>query len=225
MTDEKKKKKNKKGKKSNKLTAIQQRELETSIRQYKGKGFSDLEILEKLNLQPHVYKQYLARIHDIDRENFTGLDSVKVYSEFVEKSRALVKDLDKMQKRFDYRKQFTALVAAVKMKHDINKDVVKLGQQLGFIENKGGDKISVEAEMTFTTMTTEDVKREVENEMARLNNMASQPIIEMRPELLASLEGDEQRIRKFIPDNIFIPEEKEKTKTKIKTKVKLKRRK
>lgn len=223
MTDEKKKKKNKKGKKSNKLTAIQQRELETSIRQYKGKGFSDLEILEKLNLQPHIYKQYLARIHDIDRENFTGLDSVKVYSEFVEKSRALVKDLDKMQKRFDYRKQFTALVAAVKMKHDINKDVVKLGQQLGFIENKGGDKISVEAEMTFTTMTTEDVKREVENEMARLNNMASQPIIEMRPELLASLEGDENRIRKFIPDNIHIPEDKEKTKTKIKTKVKLKR--
>jgi len=225
MTDEKKKKTKKKKKKSNKLTAIQQRELETSIRQYKGKGHSDLEILEKLNLQPHVYKQYLARINDIDRENFQSLDSVKVYSDFVEKSRALVKDLDKMQKRFDYRKQFTALVAAVKMKHDINKDVVKLGQQLGFIENKGGDKISVEAEMTFTTMTTEDVKKEVENEMARLNNMASQPIIEMRPELLASLEGDEKRIRKFIPDNIYVPEEEEKTKTKVKTKVKLKRRK
>jgi len=222
MSEEKKKKK-KKQKPSNKLTASQQRELEINIRSLKGKGYSDIEILEKLNIQPHIYKQYLARIHDIDNETFRSLDSVKVYSEFVEKSRVLVKDLDKMQKRFDFRKQFTALVAAIKMKHDINKDVVKLGQQLGFIENKGGE-VSVEAEMTFSTMTTDDVKQQVNDEVARLNAMANKPIIEMRPELLASLGEDEKRIRKFIPDKVLIPEVEKKTEKKTKVKIKLKRK-
>lgn len=223
------KKKNKKNKKqvvNSRMTAVEQRELEANIRQYKGKGFSDLEILEKLNLQPHVYKQYLQRIYDIDREDFEGLNSVKVFTDFSEKSRALVKELDRMQKRFDYRKQFTALVACIKQKHEINKDRIKLGQQLGFIDQKANE-VSVETEMTFSTMSTEEVQREVQKELNKLNEMAHKPTVEMRPELMNTLGEDEADMKRFVPSNISISEEDskpKKRKTKVKTKVKLKRR-
>lgn len=234
-TTKKKKRRDKKNKKSksskalekkasNRMTAEEQRELETKIRQCIGQGLNDAEIINKLNLQPHVYRQYVTRIYDIDTEKFGNMNSVRVYTDFVEKSRENVKALDKMQKRFDFRKQFTALVACIKQKHDINKDVVKLGQQLGFIEQHGNE-VSVEAEMTFSTMSTEDVKREVQNEVERLNSMAEKKVIEMRPELLGTLGEDQERVRKFIPDNVEIPEEKEEPKKrKTKVKVKLKKR-
>lgn len=213
-------------KKALRISRKEKREIETEVRNLKGRGLSDLEIMAKLSIEAKAYKHVLARIKDKDREKFTHLDSVDVYSDFVEKSRILVKDLEKMQKRFDYRKQFTALVACIKQKHDINKDVVKMGQQLGFIEDKGGGEVSVETELVFSTMTTEDVKSEVKKEVARLNAMAGKSVIEMRPELLSTLEGDEKRIRRFIPDNITIqePEDKDNKKLKIKTKMKLKRR-
>lgn len=202
----KKKKKKKKNKHRSGLTAIEQRDLESQIRGKIGSGLSDSEIINKLNLQPHVYKQYVQRIYDIDNERFNRLDSVRVYTDFVERSRENIKALDGMQRRFDYRKQFTAMVAAIKQKHEIHKDVVKLGQQLGFIEQKGGE-VEVETEFSFSTMTTEDVKKEVEYEIARLNKLADKNIIEMRPELLATLEDDEKRIKKYIPSNVILPEE------------------
>lgn len=222
MATEKKKKKSKKNKG---LSVTEQNDLELKVRKYIGKGYTGLEIIEKLSLQPHVYQRYMQRITDGDRSTFEEQTSVEVYTNFVERCNESVRQLNNMQERFKYKKQFTALVAAVKMKHDINKDVIKYGQELGFIEKKGND-VSVEAEISFSTMTTEDVEREVQNEVARLNEMAGGNIIEMRPELLATLEGDEKRVKSYIPDNVGTVEEIKPIKKKItKTKVKLKLRK
>lgn len=213
-----------KKKSGNKLSPKEKRKLEASIRKCMGQGKTDLEIMEKLNLQPHIYQAYMRRIIDIDRDKFQNLTSVDVYSNFISRSDESVRQLNDMQARFKYKKQFTALVAAIKMKHDINKDVIKYGQELGFIEKKGND-VQVEAEISFSTMTTEDVEKQVEVEITRLNQMAGGNIIEMRPELLATLEGDEKRIKKYIPANVGyakedIPIKTKKTKTKIKLKLK-----
>jgi len=221
MAKDKKKKK----KKSRGLTATGQRELEQSIRSCIGRGKSDITILETLGIRPHILKEYKLRIFDIDQAEFQALNSVKVYTDFVEKSRENIKDLDEMQQRFKWKHQYTALVACIKMKHEINKDVLKTGQQMGFIEIKGNE-ISVETELSFSTMTTDDVKQEVANEVARLNEMAQgKNIIEMRPELLATLEADEKRIKKFIPvESIVDVEPVNKLNKKIKVKIKLKKR-
>ena len=214
----------KKKKKSKKLSASQQRQNEIKIRELIGEGLNPTEIMEEMNLQPHILLTYLNRIRAIDEEQFKGLTSVEVYSTFIEKSKKMIRELQKMRKRFDYRKQFTALVASVKQEHEINKDVVKLGQQLGFIENKGGE-ISVESEMVFSTMTTEQVQEEIQNEIERLNNMATGSTVIMRPELIETV-GDNEKVKKYIPDYVEVKEEEKtkKKKAKIKTKIKLKRR-
>lgn len=213
----------KKRKKSKNLSASGQRQMEISIRTKIGQGKNPAEIMEELGLQPHIFATYLKRIKDIDQDFFQSMTSVDVYTNFVEKSRSLVKELRQMRKRFDYRKQFTALVASVKQEHELNKDVVKLGQQLGFIEQKGAE-ITVESEMTFSTMTTEEVKNEIQNEMERLNNMASGSTVMMRPELIEAV-GDSETVKKYVPDYVKMEKVKpKKKKVKVKTKVKLKRR-
>lgn len=225
-TKPKTKTKKKKKKKSRGLTAADQRTMEQSVRNGIGRGQSDIVIMEKLGIQPHVLKEYKLRIFDIDQAEFQSLNNVKVYTDFVEKSKQNINDLEEMQQRFKWKHQYTALVACIKMKHEINKDVLKTGQQMGFIEVQGNE-ISVEAEMSFSTMSTDDVKQEVADEVARLNAMANGAgnIIEMRPELLATLEEDEKRIRKFIPaDSIKEPLVEKKRQPKVKVKVKLKKR-
>lgn len=218
--------KTKKKKKSKGLKAADQRSLEQSIRKLIGRGHSDITIMEKLGLRPHILKEYKLRIHDIDQQEFAGLNNVKVYTDFVEKSKQNINDLEEMQQRFKWKHQYTALVACIKMKHEINKDVLKTGQQMGFIELQGNE-VSVEAELSFSTMSTDDVKQEVSDEVARLNAMAQGAgnIIEMRPELLATLEDDEKRIRKFIPADVIKEDQVQKVKKpKVKIKVKLKKR-
>jgi hypothetical protein len=199
--------------------------MEQSIRNLIGRGKSDIQIIEELGVRPNVLKEYKLRIFDIDQQEFQSLNAVKVYTNFVEKSRQNIADLEEMQQRFKWKHQYTALVACIKMKHEINKDVLKTGQQMGFIENKGNEAV-VEAEMSFSTMTTDDVKQEVKDEVARLNELAQgKNIIEMRPELLATLEEDEKRIRKFIPSEAIKEHEPEKrTQKKVKMKIKLKKR-
>jgi hypothetical protein len=224
MATKSKKKKNK-IKKSKGLTATEQNALEEEVRQLIGRGHSDFKILEKLGLtsKPQVLSAVKKRIHVTDTDNFQNLNNVRVYTEFVEKSRQNINDLEEMQQRFKWKHQYTALVACIKMKHEINKDVLKTGQEMGFIEKKGNE-VSVETEMTFSTMSTDDVKKEVADEVARLNAMANGNIIEMRPELLATLEDDEEKVRKYIPSGSIIEEEPKQKKTKMKMKVKLKKR-
>lgn len=219
------KSKKKRKKRNRGLTAADQRSMEQNIRKQIGRGHSDLVIVEKLGIKPRTLKEYKLRIFDIDQSKFQSLNNVKVYTDFVEKSKQNINDLDEMQQRFKWKHQYTALVACVKMKHEINKDVLKTGQQMGFIEQQGNE-VTVEAEMSFSTMTTDDVKQEVADEVARLNEMAQgKNLIEMRPELLATLEEDEKRIKRFIPvESQAEPVEVKKPKKKLKIKVKLKKR-
>jgi len=217
------KKDKKKKNRGKSLTASEQRQMEIKIRGLIGKGKNGAEIMEDLHLQPHIFMTYLSRIKDIDRDDFQKITSVDVYTTAIEKSRTLVKELQSMRKRFDYRKQFTALVASIKQEHEINKDVVKLGQELGFVEKKGAE-VSVETELLFSTMTTEQVLEEVQNEIERINHMAMGKDIIMRPELIEALGDNPDQVQKYVPDYIQIDKDKHKKKVKVKTKIKLKKR-
>jgi len=217
-------KKIKKSKANRNLSPIEQRKLESKIRRLIGKSYSDIEILEELTLQPHVLRHYKQRIYEIDKERFNHLDSVTVYTDYTEKSRQMIKELDKLKVKFSNRGQWTALVAAVKEKNVIYKDVIKLGQDFGFIERKASE-ITFQGEMSFATYTTEEVKKELEKEVKKLNQMAKGEIIEMRPELLETLDEDTEKIKKYFPVDIQEVQAKKTIQKKvIKKKIKLKMR-
>ena len=194
-------KKNKKAivrKKGNRLTASEQRTLEINIREYIGKNYNPTQIMDELDIQPHILAQYLQRIQDLDKEKFEGLSSVSVYSEYLAKSDQMIKELDKLKTKFQNRGQWTALVAAIKEKRSIYNDCLKLGQEFGFIQ-KTKTELFLESEMTFATMSKEEVEAELKKSVAEMNQMVNADVIEMRPELLESLDEDTEAIQKYIP--------------------------
>ncbi len=185
-------------KKGGRLTASEQRSLEISVRELIGKNYTPSQIMDDLNMQPHILEQYLRRIHDIDKEHFDNFNSVQVYSDYLAKSDQMVKELDKLKTKFQNRGQWTALVAAIKEKRAIYNDCFKMGQDFGFIE-KRKTEVLIESEMTFATMSKEEVDAELKKSIAEMNQMVQADVIEMRPELLESLDEDTERIKRYIP--------------------------
>ena len=207
-------------KRGRKLTNKEQRKLENDIRTLIGKDYSDFEIMERLELQPHILQQYQQRISDIDTGNFHKLNRVKVYSDYVLKSRVIIKELDEVKKKFSNRGQFTALVAAIKEKREVYKDVIKLGQDLGFIEKKA-NMVKLEGEISFSNYSKDEIKAEIEKEMLKLEGMASGNVIEMRPELLESTGDSLETTKRFLPSSVKVLEPTKKNKTSFKRKTKL----
>lgn len=208
-------KKNKKHRRGRRLTADEQLSLELQVRERIGKNYNSAQIMDELSLQPHIYLQYLQRIHDRDKDKFESLNTVQVYSDYMSKSNQMIKELDKLKTKFQNRGQWTALVAAIKEKRAIYNDCHKMGQDFGFIEKKKTE-INVESELTFATMTREEVEKELEKDVAAMNQMVHANVIEMRPELLESLDEDTEKIKKYIPSNVKITKNLGVVKKKIK---------
>lgn len=161
--------------------------------------------------------EYKKRILERDKMVFGKLDSVAVYSDYLMKGRQMIRELDELKVKFRNRGQWGALVAAVKQKKDVYDSVIKLGQDFGFIDKKVAE-LKVSAEMSVTPMTEADVKKEVEDEVKKLTQLAEGKIIDMRPELLGVV--DEQEVKKFLPNNVKLVEHKKrKKKPVVKTKI------
>jgi hypothetical protein len=207
-------------KKKNKgLTPKEQRELEEEVRKYIGRGFSDVEIMTRLDMQPHVLQTYKKRIYDLDKSTFDGLDKYSIYSDYVLKCKYLVKELDEIKVKFKGRGQWTALVQAIKEKKAVYDSVIKLGQEFGFIEARQ-NSVKVDAEFSFSTYSDEDLKAEIEKEMKKLNKIQdANNIIPMRKELLSVVDDSNELLPGYQVKN-----QTKKVKKKSKIKMTLKRK-
>lgn len=158
-----------------------------------------------------------------DATIFQHLDSAGVYSDYLMKSRQMVKKLHGMQVRFSNRGQWTALVAAIKQEKDIYDSCIKFGQDFGYIEKKAAS-LDISGEMIFSSSSPEEIRDEIKRQAQELNDLATGKPILMRPELIGLADGD---VKKFVPANVAaLPapaKKKSKTKVKIKTKVRLRK--
>jgi len=208
-------KKNKSKKKPAQRSLKQQRHLMSDIRRLIGKNYTDYEIMEQLEIRPDDLSHYKQQILRNDKDVLENLDSVGVYSDYLLKSRQMVKELDELKVKFRNKGQWTALVAAVKQKKEIYDSVIKMGQDFGFIEKKATE-FKVSGEMSFSTMSEKEVKEEIQKEVENIQRLST-GVIDMRPELLGVMP---EEVRKFIPQKLL--ENKNISKTKIKTKAKTK---
>lgn len=177
------------------LKPKEKRRLAHEVRLLIGKDYSDHEILEKLEMQPHVLAEMKREILTLDSEVYKNLSSAMVFSDFIEKSRNNIRQIDNFFTKFKNRGQWSALVAGIKVKQEIHKDVIKLGQDLGFIDKKAGE-LKLSGEMSFGTMAEHDVMEKVKQEIEEINKIIKRRDIPVRAEVLAAA-GDE--VRKFMP--------------------------
>jgi len=202
------------------LSPKEQRQLAAEIRKLIGKNYTDEEICEKLNIRPNVLVEYKRRVYQHDKVRFQNLDRYVVFSDYVNKSGQMVKELDDIKLKFRNRGQWSALVAAIKTKKEIYDSVIKLGQEFGLIDKKAAE-VKVQGEVSFSTMSDVDVKREIEREVQKMHQIAKGGVVDMRPELLGVTDDE---VARYVPAHVVGLPEPRKTKVKHKIKVTLKKR-
>lgn len=77
-----------------------QQEVESQIRDLIGKNYSDAEIMEELQLQPHVLGYYKKRILKKDRGIFESLTPEAVLSDLAMKSEEFDRKLEDLKQFF-----------------------------------------------------------------------------------------------------------------------------
>lgn len=177
------------------LTPVEKRKLAHEVRLLIGKNYSDHEILEALELQPHVLAEVKQQILTLDGEVYKSLSSAMVFSDFTEKSRDNIKQIDNFFKKFKNRGQWSALVAGIKVKQEIYKDVIKLGQDLGFIDKKAGE-LKLSGEMTFGTMAEHEVMEQVQKEINEINKIIKRRDVPVRAEVM---EAAGEELKQYMP--------------------------
>ena len=204
------------------LTKKERRALVLEVRKLIGKNLVDEEIMEQLNIQPHILADVKKEILAVDTAIYSNLSSAGVMSDYVSKARKSIQELDEIKIKFKNRGQWSALVAAVKVKNDIHKDVIKLGQDLGFIEKKTGE-LKISGEMQFSTVSDAEVMADIQKEIADINKMVGRKTINMRPEILDAVGTD---VQKYLPAPANVQDDEatrpKKTKVKKKTLTKVK---
>ena len=195
---------------------VEQRKLEARVRNLLGKGYSDFEICEKLSLRPDILTDYKNKIFRTDKAILNDLDNAAVYVDYLIKNKQLTKELDEVRLKAKNRNQLTALVAAVKQKREIYNDILRVGQELGFVQKKAAE-VKVDAQMTVGEMTEEEVTKAINDEVDRMKRLTEGVTVEMREELLG-VTGEE--VRRFLPVNT-VPEAIRNQKTIKKTRIKV----
>ena len=205
-------------------------QLRDEVRRAIGKSKTDVEICEDLNIRKDVLRELKKELLAIDGAVYNNLSSVAVFQDFVEKSRDNIREIDGFFRKFKNRGQWSSLVAGIKVKQEIHKDVIKLGQDLGFIDKKTGE-LKVSGEIGFSTLAEHEVLAEIKKEMDGISKMLRRKPVDTRAEVL-DVVGEE--VHKFLPapsngKKVIIPEvvsaEKKKPKKVLtKFKVHLKKR-
>lgn len=198
------------------MPAREKRKIISDVRRLIGKGYTDEEILEEMDIRSDTLRLIKHHIYKIDKMTFENLDNATVYSDYIFKCQQMIRDLDEMKVKFRNRGQWTALVASVKTKKEILDGVIKMGQEFGYISKKATE-LKMSGEISMTAMSTKDMKAEIAREVESLNKLAKGKAIEMRQELLGVTD---QELKKFLPANV-VHQESEAPRKKIKTKLRV----
>ncbi len=153
----------------------------TMVEELIGQNYTDFEIEEKLNLSPEQLCKYREIIYARHRMILQNLTPEKIFSDYAMKMNKVVKELDEAIEFCREGNQLQAMVSAIWRKKEASDSVIKLGQELGFIP-KNAKSVQITNDISFTSMTTEELKAELERNTKRLHEMTTRKIF-IRPEV------------------------------------------
>jgi len=203
----------------------QRRKLVEKVRRLIGKNYTDGEICDAMDIRPDSLTAIKIEILNYDQVFLEHLDSGSVLSDYMMKAKQNVTDLNHLIKATNIRRapgsEKAAYVAAIKLRSEIQDKVIRLGQDLGFIDRKAQETKNTTTfeggiNLAVGKMTDEQIKAEIKAEVAQMNKIVSGKVIEMRPELLGVTDAD---VKKFLPANVIDVDAKVMPKKKKKARV------
>ena len=190
--------------KNQKVLSQRKRNLVFEVRNLIGSNYTDEEITRKLDIKPTTLVKVKRHILDLDKALLQKLDPFSYYSDYLLKITHVIRELQTLIGLAKEQGNLQTMVTAIWKKKEAYDSVIKMAQDFGLIP-KAISELKLSNEVTFSTMTTEEVRSEIQREVLRLKEIASRRV-QIRSEVAQFLDPV---TRANLPDNvILLPEEK-----------------
>lgn len=152
-------------KKRNKgYSRTKQMKTEFEIRELIGRNCTDDEIMDALNLQPHVFRHYRQRIYRLDRFVIDNMTTDSVLLEYGQFAKQCAEELEEAMKAIRKRRTPTvAFVQAVKLRHRIENQVIDHARNMGKMP-KRADTLELRGGLMFRERTMKEIREVLEQD-------------------------------------------------------------
>ncbi len=180
------------------------RNLVSDVKKLIGANYTDEEISRKLDIKPTTLAKVKRYLLDSDKALLQKLDPFSYYSDYLVKITYVIRELQTLIGLAKEQGNLQTMVTAIWKKKEAYDSVIKMAQDFGIIP-KASSELKLTSELTFSTMTTEEVRSEIQREVLRLKEIASRRIT-IRSEIAQFMDPS---TKAKLPDNVIIlPEEK-----------------
>ncbi|MGE3682419.1 MAG: hypothetical protein AB7G93_11895 [Bdellovibrionales bacterium] len=180
------------------------RNLVSDVKKLIGANYTDEEISRKLDIKPTTLAKVKRYLLDSDKALLQKLDPFSYYSDYLVKITYVIRELQTLIGLAKEQGNLQTMVTAIWKKKEAYDSVIKMAQDFGIIP-KASSELKLTSELTFSTMTTEEVRSEIQREVLRLKEIASRRIT-IRSEIAQFMDP---ATKAKLPDNVIIlPEDK-----------------
>lgn len=152
------------------LTRKQKLSLAVTIYQQLVDGSTEEEIIDDLGITPQHYaaaKQFLLTQKGEEEQRLTSAQRFARY--LIEQERNIA-DLNDLVGNLDHKKQYSAIVGAIRIRSEIVENVIKTGQTLGVIAKEPERRVLVGG-ISITDMSERDLRKGVLTAIGGLSQM------------------------------------------------------
>lgn len=180
------------------------RSLVAEVKNLMGANYTDEEISRKLDIKPTTLAKVKKYLLDTDKALIQKIDPFSYYSDYLIKLTYVIRELQTLIGLAKEQGNLQTMVTAIWKKKEAYDSVIKMAQEFGLIP-KASTELKLSSELTFSTMTTEEVRSEIQREVLRLKEIASRRI-SIRSEVAQYM--DPASRAKLSENVIIIPPEK-----------------
>lgn len=119
-------------------------------------------------------------IYRLDREAINHTDKITIFIKYCLDQEGIIRELNKVIKKFMESQQASALVGAIKEKSSIYERVIKMGQDLGLIE-KSGNQLEIVGGISIANKKPDEIRALLAEQLESLNDLVDQVATDQSP--------------------------------------------
>lgn len=152
------------------LTRKQKVELAATIYQHLVDGSTEAEILDDLGITAQHYQIAKSFLLTSKGEEEARLTPEARFARYLIEQERNVADLNDLVSNLDHKKQYSAIVGAIRIRSEIAENVIKTGQTLGVIAKEPERRVLVGG-ISITEMSEQDLRKGVLSAIGGLSQM------------------------------------------------------
>jgi hypothetical protein len=152
------------------LTKKELLEMAASVYEEMLAGHSDDEIMDLTGLDPEQFRSVKRFMLEQRGAIERGRSPEERFAQYQIDMARNVRDLDDLVRNLDSKAQYNALVGAIRLRSDIQKGVIEMGQTLGVIP-KQAERKEVVAGVLLADLSDKDLRREILKTTSMMDSM------------------------------------------------------